>query len=138
MGPWPSVADQYFVPPYKQAPGGIFIGVVGNSWRIYTHEVTQYIHLSGTITTTGTFTDLKGLALEPHDKWKLVNSHTITFKFKTGWMHDGVAFTTKCGNSIEFTNLTQNGSPVPTSDIYLGKTPPTNPSSNSPILTRAY
>ncbi len=138
VGPWPSVTAQYFVPTYMQPPGGIFIGEVGNRWRVYSHELTRYHPFSGTITTTGTFTGLQGLALEKHDSWKMVNSHTITFSFRTGWFFDGIAFNTECGNSIKFSKLMLDGSPIPKKDIYLGKTPPTNPTSKSPTFTRAY
>jgi uncharacterized repeat protein (TIGR01451 family) len=137
VGPWPSVADGYFVPTFHQPPPGFFIGVVGNTWRLYTHNLVYHQHESGKITTTGTFTNVQRLSFGPQDIVTLVNPHTVKFSFRTGPFLDGLTFTTQCGNTLNFSNLTLNGAPIKASEIFLGN-PSTKSTSASPTFTRPY
>jgi uncharacterized repeat protein (TIGR01451 family) len=119
-GDWPSVAQGYEVPSKHQAPAGIFIGAEGDSWHLLTHNASGQKVYSGEITTTGTFTDVQGVRLESADHFKLVNSHTIKFRFVTHADDDEIWFTTQCGNQVEFSPLKSNGHAATASAIFLG------------------
>ena len=119
-GDWPSVAQGYQVPGHGQEPAGIFIGVEGDSWHFLTHNASGQKVYAGEITTTGTFTDVQGVRLEPADHFTLVNSHTIMFRFDTHADDDEIWFTTQCGNQVEFSPLTVKSHAARANIIFLG------------------
>ena len=121
-GPWPSVAQGYDVPSKHQPPAGIFIGVEGDSWHFLTHNASGQKVYAGTITTTGTFADVQGVRLESVDHFRLVNPHTITFRFVTHADDDEVWFITECGSQVEFSPLKSNGHAARASAVFLGGT----------------
>jgi uncharacterized repeat protein (TIGR01451 family) len=119
-GAWPSATLGYHVPGVGQTPSGFFIGTEGDSWHFLTHNASSQKIYSGTITTTGTFTDFQAVRLESVDHVALVNPHKITFRFETNHHDDEISFTTQCGNHVEFSPLKINGHAARASAVFLG------------------
>jgi uncharacterized repeat protein (TIGR01451 family) len=141
VGPWPTAVDGYSLPlvrgPVQSTPG-VSIGEEDGSWILLTHGNPKPTFYRGTITTTGTFTGVSILLPEKSDSIDVVNSHTITIKFKTYAGLDGVQFTTSCGSSVSF-SLTAKNKAIPARSFFLGSSRSTPSSSTSPLVfTRQY
>jgi uncharacterized repeat protein (TIGR01451 family) len=134
VGPWPQAVTGYPALPSESAkPTGYFIGVVNNVWTLYSHSktVTGAMY-TGTITTTGTFSNVIGLRLDnPSNDYLKVSKgmNKITFHFRTGRFVDGLRFESSCGSQVVF-NLEVNGQTAPLKSVHLGN--PTTKATSTP------
>jgi hypothetical protein len=126
---------------FPNSPRGFYIGsnaAATFSLFVTQHQVTPVDRkpFSGTITTDGSFENVKAIRLEPSDTYSVsADLHTLTFNFLNVGHIDGLSFVATCGSTITF-NLNFNNASAKPSMINLGR-PSTNPSANPFTFTRS-
>jgi hypothetical protein len=132
VGPWPTEVTGYPVVPVGAhlRPQGFFVGVVDNVWTVFTHSAVGSHRYMGTITTDGTFTDVKPLDLEQPDHFTFTGGNTITFSFHTAGDLDGIQFTSTCGDHVTIGPLTIDHPAGRVPKVYDGN--PTTPAASNP------
>ena len=93
--------------------------------------------VSGTIVTSGTFTDVQRSMDEGNDVVQLIGHNEIVFTFYNYGGLDGVGFTSTCGSRMTIENFKISGKPAPLDDINLGS-PTTHATSNPESFTRKF
>jgi hypothetical protein len=125
---WPSVVTGTS-PVRPQFAQGVYLGVTDAVWTLYvTHRRYAGQVFTGTITTDGTFTDVKPLKLERYDTFSQTAPNRIEFRFVNLGNLDGLSFVPTCGSRVTF-DTGINGSPASPHQIFLGPTLAPAPSS---------
>jgi hypothetical protein len=102
-------------------PAGVYLWHDGTGWHLrVTHQNDHRQVYSGTLVTSGTFSDVDAVKLEGNDSFKVgPDGHVITFRFNNYGGVDGLDFRTHCAEGIHF-DFRGDGLSLPVSMVYVG------------------
>jgi hypothetical protein len=102
-------------------PAAVYLWHDEEGWHLrVTHGGDDRRVYSGTLVTSGTFSDVDAVKLEKDDFFKVgPDGHVLSFRFVNYGGIDGLDFFTHCADAIHF-DLRGDGHLLPTSMIYVG------------------
>jgi hypothetical protein len=120
-GGWPAEVEGRPVGFDANDPGGVYLWHDATGWHLrVTHRGDERQVYSGSLVTSGTFSDVDAVRLEHDDSFTVgPDGHVLTFRFVNYGGVDGLDFRTHCAEGIGF-DLRGDGRSLPASDVYVG------------------
>jgi hypothetical protein len=120
-GGWPAEVQGVPVGFHANDPAAVYLWHDDEGWHLrVTHEGDGRQVYSGTLVTSGTFSDVDAVKLERDDSFNVgFAGHVLTFRFVNYGGIDGLDFRTHCAEGIHF-DFRGDGQSLPTSMIYAG------------------